>query len=64
MSIVKRNDNWGYSSDYSKSNWTGRVPRQARITGQWSTDRKPFMPVGDVVATGLGALALLVVLFV
>jgi len=39
MSIVKRNDNWGYGSDYSKSNWTGRTPRQSRITGEWSRNK-------------------------
>lgn len=35
------NGNWGYSVDRSTSNWTGRVPRQSRITGQWSENRKP-----------------------
>ena len=39
MSIVKKTDNWGYSVDRSSSNWTGRVPRQSRITGEWRTYR-------------------------
>jgi len=29
--------NWGYSADRSHPNWTGRVPRQSRITGVWSS---------------------------
>ena len=35
-----RADNWGYSADRSHPNWTGRVPRQSRITGTWSQSRK------------------------
>jgi len=34
-----RNDNWGYSVDRSTSNWTGRTPRQSRITGEWSRNK-------------------------
>ena len=29
-----------YYQERNHPNWTGRVPRQARITGQWSSNRK------------------------
>ena len=28
-----------YKQERHHSNWTGRVPRQSRITGEWSTYR-------------------------
>ena len=52
-----------YYQERNHPNWTGRVPRQARITGEWSTDRKPNIPLGDIVATVLGAVALLTAMF-
>ena len=52
-----------YYQERNHPNWTGRVPRQARITGKWSTDRKPNIPLGDIVATVLGAVALLTAMF-
>jgi hypothetical protein len=27
-----------YKQDTSHQNWTGRVPRQSRITGQWAAN--------------------------
>lgn len=30
-----------YYQERNHPNWTGRVPRQSRITGQWSENRKP-----------------------
>jgi hypothetical protein len=29
-----------YYQERNHPNWTGRVPRQSRITGQWSENRK------------------------
>lgn len=52
-----------YWQERNHPNWTGRVPRQARITGEYSK-LKRRIPPGDIVATVLGALALLMVLFV
>ena len=63
MSIVKKRDNWGYAPDYSGQNYTQRFSRQSRITGEYSK-LKRRIPPGDIVATVLGALALLMVLFV
>ena len=54
-----RNDNWGSNADYSHQNWTGRFHRQSRITGQWSANRRNAPPLWDVVATLLGAIAIL-----
>jgi hypothetical protein len=36
-----RNDNWGGGqADRSTDNWTGRVARQSRITGEWASSVK------------------------
>lgn len=53
-----------YWQERNHPNWTGRVPRQARITGEWSTNRRESPPLGDIIATVLGAVALLAVMFV
>jgi len=42
-----RNDNWGSGQvDRSTTNWTGRVSRQSRITGEWagSVKRSKHIP--------------------
>jgi hypothetical protein len=59
MSIVKRTDNWGQSANLSDSNWTGKVPRQARIGGQWAAnlERQKRIPVSGYVCAVLAVLA-------
>ena len=42
-----------YYQERNHPNWTGRVPRQARITGEWAVNRKHRIPLGDVVAVVL-----------
>ena len=65
MSIVKRNNNWGYLPDYSGQNYTQRFQRQSRITGTYSTYRQArSVPKWDVIAVVLGALMLIVFMFV
>ena len=53
-----------YYQERNHPNWTGRVPRQSRITGQWAVNRQVRLPLGDVIAVVLGALAILAVMFV
>ena len=49
-----RNGNWGYSADRSSPNWTGRIPRQSRITGYWSQSRQPdSIPLSGYIIGGL-----------
>lgn len=48
-----------YYQERNHPNWTGRVPRQSRITGEWSTNRPNSIPIGDVIAVILGAIAIL-----
>ena len=48
-----------YYQERNHPNWTGRVPRQSRITGEWSKSRPRRIPMADVVATLLGAIAIL-----
>ena len=65
MSIVKRNNNWGYLPDYSGQNYTQRFQRQSRITGTYSTYKQARqIPKWDVIAVTLLALMLLVFMFV
>ena len=47
-----------YYQERNHPNWTGRVPRQSRITGEWSTNRRNSPPLGDVIAVLLGAIAI------
>jgi len=51
-----------YKQERNHDNWSGRVPRQARITGQWSINRKTKIPFYDYVAVVLGAAFILVFL--
>jgi len=51
-----------YWQERNHPNWTGRVPRQARITGEWSANRKNKIPLYDVVAVAVGAALILVLL--
>lgn len=59
-----RNGNWGYSADYSKGNWTGRVPRQSRITGEWAVNRQRRIPLGDVLAVVLLGAVIVGMMFI
>ena len=52
-----------YYQERNHPNWTGRVPRQSRITGEWAVNRKVKIPLGDYVAVVLGALAVLGAMF-
>jgi hypothetical protein len=53
-----------YKQERNHDNWTGRVPRQARITGQWSINRKTKIPFYDYVAVVLGTALLVLIMFV
>jgi hypothetical protein len=52
-----------YKQERNHDNWTGRVPRQARITGQWSINRKTKIPFYDYVAVVLGTALLVLMTF-
>jgi hypothetical protein len=62
MSIVKKSNNWGYSADRSTDNWTGRVSRQERITGEWSRYVRANKRIPPIAY--LGAAAFVAVIFV
>lgn len=48
-----------YYQERNHPNWTGRVPRQSRITGEWSyTKRKDRIPLS---AYPVGILAIAVI---
>jgi hypothetical protein len=53
-----------YKQERNHDNWTGRVPRQARITGQWSINRKTKIPFYDYMAVVLGTALLVLIMFV
>jgi len=45
-----------YKQERNHQNWTGRVPRQSRITGYWAEQRQPDqIPMSAYV---IGVLAL------
>ena len=48
-----------YKQDRHHQNWTGRVPRQARIGGQWAAnlDKQKRIPVSGYVCAVLAVLA-------
>jgi hypothetical protein len=48
-----------YKQERNHQNWTGRVPRQSRITGQWARDLKKQrrIPVSGYVCAVLAVLA-------
>ena len=48
-----------YKQDRHHQNWTGRVPRQARIGGQWAAnlERQKRIPVMGYVCAVLAVLA-------
>ena len=52
-----------YYQERNHPNWTGRVPRQARITGEWSTTRRRSIPVWDVIAVILLGLVIVGMMF-
>jgi len=53
-----------YYQERNHPNWTGRVPRQARITGEWSTTRRRSIPVADVIAVILLGLVIVGMMFI
>ena len=48
-----------YKQDTSHPNYTGRIPRQSRITGYWSQQRQPDRIPAIAYVIGLAALATL-----
>lgn len=52
-----------YYQERNHPNWTGRVPRQARITGEWAVNRKRSFPVADVAAVILFGLVIVGMMF-
>jgi len=48
-----------YKQDRNHQNWTGRVPRQARIGGQWAAnlERQKRIPASGYVCAVLAVLA-------
>lgn len=48
-----------YKQDQSHQNWTGRVPRQSRITGYWSEQRQADKIPAIAYIIGIAALATL-----
>jgi hypothetical protein len=51
-------NNWGYSADRSLPNWTGRVPRQSRITGEWASRHKDSRRIPKMAYVGAAAFVL------
>jgi len=52
-----------YYQERNHPNWTGRVPRQSRITGEWTVNRKRSFPVADVAAVILFGLVIVGMMF-
>ena len=52
-----------YYQERNHHNWTGRVPRQSRITGEWAVNRKRSFPVADVAAVILFGLVIVGMMF-
>jgi hypothetical protein len=57
--------NWPQGTDYSSTNWTGRVPRTAEWGGNWAPNSHRIPPVAwigaaIVVAAWIGVLWLAV----
>ena len=52
-----------YYQERNHPNWTGRVPRQSRITGEWAVNRKRSFPVADVAAVILFGLVIVGMMF-
>lgn len=54
-----------YKQERNHPNWTGRVPRQSRITGEWSRGRRALMRNDDRIPPSgyLVGLVLLALLF-
>jgi len=48
-----------YKQERNHQNWTGRVPRQSRITGQWSRDlsKQRRIPTSGYVCAVLAVMA-------
>ena len=56
---MKSKSNWPYGTDYSDQNWTGKIPRQSRITGYWSEQkREDRIPLSGYII-GVCAVAVL-----
>ena len=48
-----------YKQERNHQNWTGRIPRQSRITGYWSQQRQPDKAPAIAYVIALAALATL-----
>lgn len=47
-----------YKQERNHSNWTGRVPRQSRITGEWATRHKDSKRIPKLAYLGAAAFVL------